>query len=112
MAVKAFCENPQKLLMDIKAAIRSGTVQTWELDTDWDFTHSPTQWKNQAWFRPSIESGQLVFRILGQKSETMSMETYAVYHGRFIEMLLAHFDQKFTSASATAQAISGEYIAP
>jgi hypothetical protein len=112
MAVRAFSGNPQQLLDDIKAAIRAGTIQTWELDTDGDFTHSPPQWKNEAWFRPSVETGQLVFRILGQDSKEMSMETYAVYHGRFIEMLLAHFDGRFTYASATALAISGEYIGP
>ena len=27
---------------------------------------------------------------------------YGIYHGRFIEMLLNHFDKRFTEASATA----------
>ena len=39
--------------------------------------------------------------------KTVTMEAYAVYHGRFIEMLLAHFDDDFSEAFATAQA-SGE----
>ena len=112
MAVKAICSNPEKVLNEIKAAIRAGTVETWELDTDWDLTHSPEQWKNQAWFRPSVQTGQLVFMIIGKESEAMSTEMYAVYHGRFIEMLLAHFDDKFSSASATAQAILGEFVGP
>lgn len=110
MAVRVFCSDPKQLLHDIKTAIRGASIQTWELDQDGDFTHSPTQWKNQAWFRPSFQPGQLVLLILGQKSGRMSKETYAVYHGRFIEMLLAHFDDKFTSATATAQIISGENI--
>jgi hypothetical protein len=112
MAVKAICGDPQQLLDAIKEAIRSGTVETWELDTDGDLTHSPEQWNNEAWFRPSVQTGQLVFMIIGKESEAMSTEVYAVYHGRFIEMLLAHFDDKFSSASATAQAIVGEYVAP
>jgi hypothetical protein len=110
MAVRASSNNPQQLLNEIKAAIRAGTVQTWLLDQDGDLTHSPTQWKNKAWFRPSVELGTLVFKILAQQSVPMTTEVYAVYHGRLIEMLLAHFDQKFTSAVATAQAIVGEYI--
>jgi hypothetical protein len=110
MAVRAYCNNPQQLLNEIKAAIRAGTVQTWLLDKDGDLTHSPEQWKNRAWFRPSFEGGILVFKILGQQSVAMTMEVYAVYHGRLIEMLLAHFDQKFTNAIATAQAVVGEYI--
>jgi hypothetical protein len=33
----------------------------------------------------------------------MTKVIYGVYHGRFIEMLLTHFDDSFTSATATAQ---------
>lgn len=33
----------------------------------------------------------------------MSVETYAVYHGRFSEMLLAHFDDEFSNVYSTAQ---------
>jgi hypothetical protein len=112
MAVRAICNNPQQLLGQLKAAIRAGTVKTWQLDQDGDLTHSPEQWRGKAWFRPSVETGVLVFKILGRQSVAMTTEVYAVYHGRLIEMLLAHFDDKFTSAVATAQAVYGEYIAP
>jgi hypothetical protein len=33
----------------------------------------------------------------------MTKTIYGVYHGRFIEMLLTHFDNEFSAASATAQ---------
>jgi hypothetical protein len=112
MAVRAFCIDPQHLLGEIKAAIRKGTVQTWALDQDGDLTHSAQQWKNKAWFRPSIEPGVLVFSILGQQSTPMSSEVYAVYHGRLVEMLLAHFDRKLSSTTATAQPVVGEYVGP
>jgi hypothetical protein len=110
MAVRAFCQKPQELLEKIKAAIRSGTIQTWEMDSDGDLTHAPQQWKFKAWFSPSVETGQLVFKILGQQTERMSTTVYAVYHGRLIEMLLTHFDEDITRASATAQIISGENV--
>jgi hypothetical protein len=112
MAVRAQSSNPQLLLNQIKASIRNGSIQTWILDKDGDLTHSPQQWKNQAWFRPTVEPSALVFRILGPQSATMTTEVYAVYHGRLVEMLLAHFDRSFSSVSATAQAIAGEYISP
>lgn len=32
----------------------------------------------------------------------MIKEIYGIYHGRFIEMLLSHFDDSFSNASATA----------
>jgi hypothetical protein len=60
------------------------------LDKDGDLTHAPEQWRNKAWFRPSVEAGVLVFRILGQQSVAMTTEVYAIYHGQLIEMLLAH----------------------
>ncbi len=110
--VTAYCSNPQQLLNQIKVAIRGGTVQTWLLDQDGDLTHSPQQWKTKAWFRPSVLQESLVFNILGRESEAMTTEVYAVYHGRLIEMLLAHFDKKFTSATATAQPVVGEYVGP
>ncbi len=110
MAVRAVSSNPQKLLGNIKEGIRSGTVVTWMLDQDGDLTHTPQQWRNKAWFRPSVEAGVLVFRILGQQSVHMTTEVYAVFHGRLIEMLLAHFDSQFSTVSATAQPVAGEYI--
>jgi predicted nucleic acid-binding protein len=36
--------------------------------------------------------------------------TYAVYHGRFIEMLLTHFDLKFTQARASALPETGDIV--
>jgi hypothetical protein len=112
MAVRVFCDNPQELLNEVKTAIRAGKVQTWLIDADGDFTHSPEQWKNQAWFRPVVQEGRLLFKIVGRKSGRMSREVYGVYHGRFIEMLLAHFDTKFSNAVATALAADGDWVGP
>jgi hypothetical protein len=110
MAIRVSCENPGQLLRDIRQAIRNGSIETWELDRDGDFTHVPDQWKNLAWFHPIVEEDRLVFRILGQRSKKMSKATYGVYHGRFIEMLLSHFDTKFRRASATALPSNGDMI--
>ncbi len=102
MAVRVLCDEPEKLLKKIKVAVENGTVETWQLDDDGDFTHTPRQWIHQAWFRPSILNKSLVFNILGQASKWMTTRTYAVYHGRLIEMLLAHFDEDFSNVTATA----------
>jgi hypothetical protein len=110
MAVRATNSSPQELLNEINAAIRAGKVVTWQLDSDGDLTHSPEQWKNQAWFRPVVESGALVFKILGRKGHRMTKEVYGVYHGRLIEMLLVHFDVKFSAVSATALPVAGEVV--
>jgi hypothetical protein len=110
MAVIAICNDPQRLLNDIKAGITKGSIETWQVDSDGDFTHSPTQWIRQAWLRPRVQQDRLVFSILGQKNTQMSKATYAVYHGRFIEMLLTHFDLQFSSVSASALPSLGDWV--
>jgi hypothetical protein len=59
----------------LSAAIDEGSVKTW--------------------------SYGLILNVI-PPSKGVSTEAYAVYHGRFIEMLLAHFEQDFSDASATA----------
>ena len=94
--------NPNALLAAIKKAIDDREVQTWTYDSDGDFTHSAQQWNNQAWLRPSVQAGALTMNIMPPQAKNISSEVYAVYHGRFVEMVLAHFDSRFTAASATA----------
>jgi hypothetical protein len=91
---------PQGLLTKIKRAIDAGHVATWEYDKDGDFTHTPTQWRRKAWLRPSVESGALVLTLIRHKEGVTTQEVYGVYHGRFIEMLLAHFRNDLTTACA------------
>ncbi|HUC19385.1 MAG TPA: hypothetical protein VMA37_17025 [Acetobacteraceae bacterium] len=110
MAVRVYCDDPQELLQSIRAAIRNGKVDTWKVDSDGDFTHAPAQWAYLAWLRPKIFEDHITFSILGSKNKKMSKLVYGVYHGRFIEMLLSHFDDQFTRALATALPISTDSI--
>lgn len=110
MAIVVSTDTPKGLLAAIKAEIDAGRIETWEYDSDGDFTHSPEQWRQKAWLRPSTGSGELVLGILGPTNQKMSRVVYAVYHGRFIEMLLTHFDLKFTKAIASALPERGDII--
>jgi hypothetical protein len=104
MALIIKTTNPSGLLADIKKAIDNKTIDTWSYDSSDDFTHTPDQWRNEAWLRPNTDYvGELRFGIIGRKNVALTKEIYAIYHGRFIEMLLAHFDTKFTVATASAQ---------
>ena len=103
MAIIVNTPNPAQLLAAIKKAIDDGKVDTWAYDADGDFTHWPEQWRYNAWLRPVIAPGSLIFGLLGKKDTDMTKVVYGVYHGRFIEMLLTHFDDDFSAASATAQ---------
>lgn len=110
MAIIVTTASPRKLLTDIKAAIDEKKIDTWKYDSDGDFTHSPDQWNNRAWFRPDIRTDGLVFMILTPRQTAMSSTVYAVFHGRFIEMLLAHFDIDFSTVMATALPSHGDVV--
>jgi hypothetical protein len=110
MAVRVYCDDPKELLESIKSAFSQSKVDTWKLDSDGDFTHSPEQWIYLAWMSPKLFEDHITFNILGSKSKKMSRAVYGVYHGRFIEMLLSHFDRQFTRASATALPTSTDVV--
>jgi hypothetical protein len=111
MAVIVLTSTPATLLDEMKAEMNKHTIETWSVDPDGDFTHTPPQWLKQAWFRPLIHEDRLVFRILTPQGKKLSRTVYAVYHGRFIEMLLTHFDLKFSGATATALPEQGDIVA-
>lgn len=102
MALIVKTSNPSGLLSDIKKAIDSKSIQTWSYDSDGDFTHSPEQWQHKAWMRPKVCNDQLHFGFIGNKDVNTTKLLYAVFHGRFTEMLLNHFDDKLSNVQATA----------
>lgn len=104
MAIRVYCSNPHELLRNIRTKIEEGSIDTWELDNDGDFTHTPPQWVNLAWLRARVFDDHLTFNIIGSKRKNLSKTVYGIYHGRFIEMLLTHFDLQFDRACATALA--------
>ena len=110
MAIRVFCDEPRTLLAEIKAAIENERVTTWKVDSDGDFTHDADQWRNRAWLRPRIFEDRILFNIVGATNRKLSRATYGVYHGRFIEMLLNHFDKKFDRVTATALATKDDVI--
>ena len=110
MAVTILTKNPADLLAAIRKEFRDGNIETWTEDRDGDFTHVPKQWKWKAWFRPSVDDGSLVFYILGPSEAKMTTVDYAVYHGRFIEMLLSHFDAKISEVRASAFPLRGDRL--
>ena len=103
MAVIVKTSKPSELLKAIRKAIDDKTIETWSYDADGDFTHTPPQWDKKAWLRPKAYPDEVRLGILGPKDMKLSKSIYGVYHGRFIEMLLDHFDTAFTLATASAK---------
>ena len=110
MAVRVHCKSPGTLLNNIKARINDGSIETWSVDSDGDFTHTPEQWRKKAWFRPLVLEDRIVFRIIPPVTKFITWPIYGVFHGRFIEMLLLHFDLEFDRAVATALPTDGDII--
>jgi hypothetical protein len=112
MAVHFQTSRAKELLEAIRSAISDGQVRTWSFDSDGDFTHNTDQWRFKAWLRPKALSTELALHILTPKGQRLSRETYAIYHARFVEMALAHFDELFDSATTSALPQTGDIVRP
>ena len=110
MAITIATSSPQQLLDNIKKAIANDKIKTWDVDGDGDFTHTAQQWRYRAWLRPRVSTGSLRLTILAPKDTTMSKATYAIYHGRFIESVLSHFDEQVSSLHASAMPEEGDIV--
>jgi hypothetical protein len=111
MAVNFETKTPKKLLATFKQAIDKGHVVTWAYDSDGDFYHTPPQWKDVGWLRPTIYEGQmLTLNFIARPSTKTTKVNYSIYHGRFIESMLAHCDELFSKATASALPTNSDSI--
>lgn len=102
MAIIVNTGDPQTLLKCIKKGIDDGVVKSWSYDDDGDFTHDSKQWNEKAWLRPKLYSSELRFGIIPPKDTEIIRQIYGIYHGRFIDMLLTHFNEHFIYVTATS----------
>lgn len=93
MAIYVSTEKPSELVRRIREGIENHNIETWLCDNDGDFTHDTDQWRYHAWMTPIIENDRVVFGIICRKDRNLSITEYAIFHGRFTEMLLRHFDK-------------------
>lgn len=114
MALIVNTSSPNELQKELTEKIINSKIDTWEFDEDGDFTHSPEQWRYKAWIHEPVYSkknkNQLIFGIIGNKEVTMTKSLYAVYHGRFAEMLLSHFDEIIDNIEITAEKTEYDYF--
>lgn len=96
------------LLKNIHDLINQNRIQTWEYDAVGDYTMTPLQWRRQAWIRLQKEEGETIkFGIIPRRDAKLSKEVYAIYHGRFAEMLLAHFDINIAKIEISSLLVKG-----
>lgn len=102
MSVFFETSDPSGLLAAFKKAIRDGHIDTWGVDSDGDFTHTPDQWNKKAWLRPQVFSSGLMMRFIGREKVPATREDFAVFQGRFIESMTVHCYHLFRMARASA----------
>lgn len=103
--------NPSALLSEIKVAIDDRRIRTWSYDADGDFTHTAEQWNHEAWLRPVLLASQLKMVIVPPSETHISSTIYAIYHGRFVEMVLRHFDSTLSGQiSVSIQPEAGDQV--
>lgn len=109
MSVIAITSKPDDLLSRIRSQIDAGNIDTWEYDDAGDFTHVPDQWHRRAWLHPiATPSGALLtFKLIARENAIVTPTIYGVYHGRFIEMLVTHFENEFEYVRTQRQPIPG-----
>lgn len=110
MAIHVKTNNAADLLLHLRRLIDAGKIKTWSYDKDLDFTHTAPQWASRAWLRPTERTDELVLNILAPKGVGMTKAVYAIYHGRFIEVILTHADHMCTAIRASALAEIGDHI--
>lgn len=110
MAIFVKTNTPGLLVDSIKKKIDEHKINTWSIDSDGDYTHNTDQWRYRAWIRHKIEAGRVVFYVICRNDANMSITEYAVYHGRFVEMLLTHFDHECIDIEVSPLATSYDSV--
>ena len=94
--IKLKGKTAHDIVDSIDKMIESGEIRVWEKDDEGDYTHSSSQWREKSWFRRILnkdDNREIKFGIIGNKHVEMTRTLYAIYHGRFTEMLLTYFDR-------------------
>lgn len=109
MAVHVRTTSPHSLNVKLTSALRRGKVDDWSIDDDGDLTLDGSL-QNQAWMRPVVGSDRLSFYIVSPRGVRLSVATYAAFHGRLCEALLAHFDKDFDRVESTAMPTGNDAV--
>jgi hypothetical protein len=109
MSIIVKSAKPRDLISSIKRHIDSKGTVLWTYDSDGDFSYQG-EYHGRAWLRPHIAEDQIRFVVLTSKGTTMARLTYAIYHAKWVELLLSNFDEDFSSATISALPGQGDII--
>lgn len=102
MAILLRTMHPQEIVDAIKTLIDERELTPWEYDEDGDM-YIPNVF---VWIHPQVLPNRLDFYVVGRNDMDMSLEEYAVVHGKFIEMLLLHFPEVSKNITVTSPLVN------
>jgi hypothetical protein len=101
LMVFAFTTNGDRLIQQLLAKLKDGSIATWEgrylKGKVLALTHLPGQYADCAYFRPQFREHGVRFDYLPGTKNRCPTDTFAVYHGRFSELIIQHCNGLFAN---------------
>lgn len=100
MKIIAYTANPTTLKNAIDKKITDKELKTWEIvksdKKEVLYSHIPEQWREKAMPKPEILNDKIEFVIRWWDDDEPEESTKGYILGRFVEILMVHFKDKFT----------------
>lgn len=101
MKIIAYTDNPTALKNTIDKKINDNELKTWKIvkndKKEVLYSHTPEQWNEKALLKPFIFDDKVEFEITWwNKNGAPDEATKGYIIGRFVEILMVHFRDKFT----------------
>jgi hypothetical protein len=100
MKIIAYTNTPNALKNAIDKKINDKELKTWEIvksdKKEVLYSHIPEQWREKAMPKPEIFKNKVEFNIRWWDDKKPEESTKGYILGRFVEILMVHFRDKFT----------------
>ncbi len=100
MKIIAYTDNPTTLKNTIDKKINDNELKTWKIvkndKKEVLYSHTPEQWNEKAMPKPLMYDNRIEFEIRCWKDAAPDEATKGYILGRFVEILMVHFSNKFT----------------
>lgn len=101
MRIEIYTKSGENLIKQIFSAVEKESIKTWVIRTDRQekkyLTHKPEQWCDKALFGMRATDDKVIISLYWWDSHNEPTEEIKGYYmGRFTELLLVNFRDKFT----------------
>lgn len=99
--------NPQELVEAINMEMKDGKLKTWERKfnavNETIYNHNTEAWSDKVMIKPFVGKDRVSFRTTywtGKEAPTDAQRGYVI--GRFVELLMVHFNKRFSRLEITS----------